>query len=172
MGLKESARQKGESTKFLQVIGIRSMLDSTMLCKICCRPCTTHTVAITTVHGRLSASNCGTHWCQQQNIYPTPWQSLVSGADNLPHIMVVTSVWCRTFTKNCDSFSCHLFSWSTGIFMAQNGPPQMISPISNTVLTGNKIWTCNDMTHNFKSCAYGKQGLDLKRLTLQWLFRI
>jgi hypothetical protein len=131
----------------------------------------THTVAITTVHSRLSASNCGTHWCQQQNIYPTPWQSLVSGADNLPHIMMVTSVWCRTFTKKCVSFSCHLSSWSTGIFMAQNGLPQIIAPISNTVLTGNKIWTYNDLTHNFKSCAYGKQGLDLIWLTLQWLFK-
>jgi len=101
MGLKESARQKGESTRFLQVIGICSMIDSTMLYKICCRPCTTHTVAITTVHGVLSTSNCGSHWRQQQTIYPTSRQSLVSAAANLPHIMVVTSVCCRIFTTNC-----------------------------------------------------------------------
>jgi hypothetical protein len=86
----------------------------------------------------------------------------VSAADNSPHTMVVISVCCRTFTKYCVSLSFHLFSLLPGIFMAQNGLPQMISPISNTVLRGNKIWTYNDSTHNFKSCAYGKQGLDLK----------
>jgi hypothetical protein len=53
-------------------------------------------------------SHCVGHRCLIQILYFVPWQSLVSAAESLPQIMVVTVVHCRPFTWHHHGHECLL----------------------------------------------------------------